>query len=143
MTTVSQFFKHDADQAMGVFYPTDYLVAFFASHDIALQAKQQLEQNDYKSEDILVLRGEEFAALADQLHDDASTWSRITAAVSKVVGTEELHLDNDIKAARQGAGFLAVHCPTEEEGQKIFTLLKPLGPVAMRRYSPYTIDRMV
>ena len=143
MKTVLDFFKHDADQSMGVFYPTDYLVAFFASHDIALQAQKQLEQNGSKSEDILVLRGEEFADLADKLHEDASTWSRISAAVSKVVGTEELHLDNDTKAARQGAGFLAIYCPTQEQGQKIFTSLKPLAPIAMRRYSAYTIDRMV
>ena len=143
MPTAIEFFKHDASESMGVFYPTDYLVAFFVSFDIAQQAKQQLEQNGSKPEEILVLRGEEFVALSDKIHEDASTWDRISAAVSKVVGTEELHMDNDIKAARQGAAFLAVYCPTQERGQEIFTLLKPLGPIAMRRYSPYTIDRMV
>ena len=59
------------------------------------------------------------------------------------LGTEELYLDHDLKNARAGAAFLALHCPTQEEGQRIFHLLNHLAPLSMRRYSPYTIDRMV
>jgi hypothetical protein len=143
MTTVSSFFKHDAEESFGVFYPTDYLVATFPSHDIALQAKEELEKNGVEGNDVLILRGEEFVALEEKAHEDASFWSRITSRISKVVGTEELHLEYDLKNARAGAAFLAVHCPTQEEGQRIFRLLKHLAPLSMRRYSPYTIDRMV
>ena len=143
MTTVSSFFKHDAEQSFGVFYPTTYLVATFASHDLALQAKEELEANGFPGNDVLILRGEEFIALEEKAHEDASLWSRITSHISKIVGTEELHLENDLKNARAGAAFLALHCPTQECGQQIYTLLKHLAPLSMRRYSTYTIDRMV
>lgn len=143
MTTVSSFFKHDAEQSFGVFYPTNYLVATFPSHDVALRAKEDLLAGGIPGDDVLILRGEEFVALEEKAHEDASLWSRITSRISKVLGTEELHLEYDLKNARAGAAFLAVHCPTQEEGQRIFHLLKHLGPLSMRRYSPYAIDRIV
>jgi hypothetical protein len=143
MTTVSSFFKHDAEQNFGVFYPTNYLVATFASHDLALQAKEELVASGVHGDDVLILRGEEFVALEEKAHEDASLWSRVTSHISKVLGTEELHLEHDLKNARAGAAFLALHCPTQEEGQRIFRLLKHLAPLSMRRYSPYAIDRIV
>jgi hypothetical protein len=143
MTTVSSFFKHDAEHALGVFYPTNYLVGTFPSHELALRAKEELEKNGVPKDDILILKGEEFVALEEQAHKDASLWSRITSSISKVVGTEELHLDYDLKNARAGAAFLALHCPTQEDGQRVYRLLKHLAPLSMRRYSPYAIDRLV
>lgn len=143
MTTVSSFFKHDAEQSFGVFYPTNYLVATFPSHDIALRAKEELEKSGVAADDVLILRGQEFVALEEKAHEDASLWSRVTSHISRVLGTEELYLDHDLKNARAGAAFLALHCPTQEEGQRIFHLLNHLAPLSMRRYSPYTIDRMV
>jgi hypothetical protein len=143
MTTASAFFKNEAGEGFGVFYPTDYLISIFPSHQIALQARERLEQNSTKPEEILVLSGDEFVALSNKVHHDASAWSRITSRISKIVGTEELHLEHDLQQARNGGAFLAVYCPTQEEGQRIYHLLKSLGPLAMRRYSPYAIDRIV
>jgi hypothetical protein len=143
MTTASAFFKDEAGEGFGVFYPTDYLIAIFPSHTIALEARQRLEENSTKPEEILVLAGSDFVAMSDKVHHDASAWSRITSQISKILGTEELHLEHDLQQARNGGAFLAVYCPTQEEGQRIYHLLKPLGPVAMRRYSHYAIDRIV
>lgn len=143
MTTASTFFKNEAGEGFGVFYPTDYLIAIFPSHRIALQARDLLEKSGIKADETLVLTGNEFVALSDKIHEDASTWSRLTSSISKIVGTEELHLEHDLNQARAGGAFLAVYCPTQEEGQRLYHLVKPLGPVAMRRYSPYTIDRIV
>ena len=143
MTTASTFFKDEAGEGFGVFYPTDYLIAIFPSHRIALQARDLLEQSGTKLEETLVLTGNEFVSVSDKVHENASTWSRLTSQISKIVGTEELHLEHDLKQAREGGAFLAVYCPTQEEGQRIYHVVKPLGPIAMRRYSPYTIDRIV
>jgi hypothetical protein len=143
MTTVSSFFKNEAGESFGVFYPTDYLVATFSSYDLANDARDLLQKNGLKPDEVLVIKGEDFLELEEKAHEDASLWSRLTARISRIVGTEELHLDHDLQNARAGAAFLAVYCPTQEEGQRIFGLLKHLGPLSMRRYSPYTIDRMV
>jgi hypothetical protein len=108
-----------------------------------VQASNELLQNGVKADELLVVRGDEFVALEEKAHADASLWSKLSAQISKIVGTEELHLENDLNNARNGAAFLAVYCPTQEEGQRLFRLLKHLAPLSMRRYSPYTIDRMV
>jgi hypothetical protein len=142
MTTAASFFKRDASQKLGVFYPTDYMVATFVSDEIAKRARQRLEENGIKSDDIVVLTGHDFIALSNEIHDEASTWSKFSAGVSKIVGTEELQLDFDLKHAQNGAAFLAVYCPTQEEGQRLFNLLRNLSPLSMRRYSRYAIDRM-
>jgi hypothetical protein len=143
VTTASTFFKDEAGEGFGVFYPTDYLIAIFPSHRIALQARDLLEQSGNRSEETLVLTGNEFVSLSDEIHKNASTWSRLTSQISKLLGTEELHLEHDLMQAREGGAFLAVYCPTQEEGQRIYHIVKPLGAVAMRRYSPYTIDRII
>ncbi len=143
MTTAAGFFKSDADEVFGVFYPTDYLVASFASYELAAQAQNELQQSGFKPDEILLIRGSEFVALSEKIHEDATLWSRLTAQISKIVGTEELHLENDLASARAGAAFLAVRCLSQEDGQRIHGLLKHLAPLSMRRYSPYTIDRIV
>src|SRR3954468_16163387 len=120
MTTVSSFFKQDADQALGVFYPTDYLVATLSSPKVAGEARELLEQNGVKPDEILVLDGSQFLAMEEKIHKDADLWSKLTSQISKIIGTEELHLDYDLKNARAGAAFLAVYCPSQEEGQRFF-----------------------
>ena len=143
MTTATAFFKEEAGESFGVFYPTNYLIAIFPSHRGALEARELLEHKGIKEDETLVLTGAEFIALSDKIHHDASAWSKFASQVSKIVGTEELHLEHDLNQARAGGAFLAVYCPTQEEGQRIFHIVKPFGPIAMRRYSPYTIDRII
>lgn len=143
MTTATSFFKEEAGEGFGVFYPTNYLVAIFPSHRSALEARELLEHKGLKEDETLVLTGAEFVSVSNKIHENASAWSKLTCQISRILGTEELHLDHDLNQARAGGAFLAVYCPTQEEGQRIFHIVRPFGPIAMRRYSPYTIDRII
>jgi hypothetical protein len=142
MTSAANFFKQ-SDSAFGVFYPTNYLLAAFPSYPEAESARQILLKSGYVESETLAIRGDELIDLSKEAHADAGFWSRLTAHVSRLLGTEELYLDNDLKHAKAGAGFLAVYCPGEEEGRRIQKLLDPLGPVSMRRYSSFAIERMM
>lgn len=142
MTSAANFFKQ-SDSAFGVFYPTNYLFAAFPSYPEAESARQILLKSGNVESETLAIRGDELIDLSKEAHADAGFWSRLTAHVSRLLGTEELYLDNDLKHAKAGAGFLAVYCPGEEEGRRIQKLLDPLGPVSMRRYSSFAIERMM
>ena len=91
----------------------------------------------------MTIRGDELIDISEDAHEDAGFWSRLTAHISRILGTEELYLDDDLKHAHAGAGFLAVDCPGEEEGRRVQKLLEPFGPVSMRRYSSFAIERMI
>lgn len=142
MTSAANFFKQ-SDTAFGVFYPNNYLIAIFPSYSAAERARQTLLESGYQDDETLTIRGDELIEISEEMHADAGFWSRLTAHLSRIVGTEELYLDDDLKHARSGAGFLAVYCPGEEEGRRVQKLVEPLGPVSMRRYSSLAIERMI
>lgn len=143
ITNAASFFKNEAGESFGLFYPTDYLVAFFSSYEITQQAREALIAEGYQRDQILVMSGPEFEALYERAEEDSNAWSKLTTEISRIIGSEEMYLDVDRKHAQSGAGFLAVHCPTQEEGQRIFHLLKPLEPLSMRRYASLAVDRII
>jgi hypothetical protein len=143
LTNAASFFKREAGESFGIFYPTGYLVAFFPSHEVAEQARKQLMAIGYKGDQVMVMSGPQFEDLYERAQENASAWSKLTSEISRIIGSEELYLDVDRKHAQSGAGFLAAYCPTQEEGQRIFHLLKPLEPLSMRRYTSLAVDRII
>ena len=105
MSTVSGFFK-ESDTKFGVFYPKNYIVGIFTSYNAAKQGRETLLEAGYAQSDILVLTGPELLEMADEIRNQSGLWSRLTAEISRVVGTEELYLDDDLEHAKSGAAFL-------------------------------------
>jgi hypothetical protein len=141
MSTVSGFFK-DSDTKFGVFYPNNYIVGIFASYDIARQAREALLGIGYSDENVLVLTGDEYLKMADEIRNESGLWSRLAAELSRIAGTEELYLDDDLEHAKRGAAFLAVYCPTDVDSGRIRTALQALSPISLRRYSSFAVERM-
>jgi hypothetical protein len=69
---------------------------------------------------------------------DAGWLDRIKRTFS--VGSEASFWNDDMKWAEQGAGFLAVHCPTDGEAERIVKMIKPHNPKSMRRYLSFAIE---
>ena len=55
------------------------------------------------------------------------------------VGTEEAYADKDLKAAKNGAAFIAVHCPSEKIKTHVWRLLETINPL-VARYLPIWRD---
>ena len=55
--------------------------------------------------------------------------------LSRLLGTEEAYADKDLAAAKNGAAFIAVHCPTEKAKTAAWKLLEPRQPIVARYYS--------
>ena len=56
------------------------------------------------------------------------------ANFSRFLGTEDVFADINLAESREGAAFLAVYCPKEEEAERIRNLLEPLEPLSMQLY---------
>jgi hypothetical protein len=63
-------------------------------------------------------------------------------SLSRFIGTEQMSHDADIKLARSGAAFLAVHCTTEQEKQEAWAALQPEAPIVARYYASDGIDHL-
>ena len=62
--------------------------------------------------------------------------------LSRALGTGAVYSDQDLAAARNGAGFVAVICPDETVKTEVWNLLKDAHPIAARYYAPGGIEHL-
>lgn len=142
MSRLSIFFK-DADTAFGVFYPKHYLLALFPNFARADEAKDQLNRSGRVDEDVISVSGEEVVQFAEEHLSKDGLWGLLMTELSRVIGTEAGYADSDLAAAKNGAGFVAVHCPTEAIKTEAWKVLEPMHPLVARYYSSGGIEHMV
>jgi hypothetical protein len=133
MNRLTTFFK-DADSEFGVFYPKHFLLAVFPNLPDADRAKEELTRAGRLEEDVISVSGEEVVHFAEEhMHKDG-LWGLLMTKLSRGIGTEASY-DKDLAAAKNGAAFLAVHCPTEKLKIEAWKLLEPRRPLVARYYS--------
>ncbi len=137
MSREQSFFK-GSDTSFGIFYPTDYLIAVFDTIGTAEQARTTLHAAGYTDDEVLALDAASVKADIDARITDASWLDQLMRTFA--IGTESYFWNEDLKWAEQGAGFLAVHCPTEDEATRILAMIRPLHPKSMRRYRALAIE---
>lgn len=130
------------DTSFGIFYPTHYLIAAFDSHDTARRAEQTLRDAGYSDDEVDAVPPDYVIADIQKGTQDAGLLTRIEQQISSTVGTESVYWKEDLALARDGAGFLAVYCPTEGEAKRLVRLLKPMNPWNMRRYRPHGVVKL-
>lgn len=136
------FFK-GSDTSYGIFYPTNYIIAIFDSYETAQRAEQTLRSAGYGDDEVDAVPCKYVIEDIEKGTKETSWLNRVKQKVSKAVGTEARYWEEDLKLAREGAGFLAVYCPTDPEAQRVVRVLKPLNPRQMRRYMKLAIERLV
>ncbi len=60
--------------------------------------------------------------------EDAGLWGIVMRPLSRFIGTEAANADLNIEQAKEGAGFIAIHSPTEQDALKIMSVMKPFAP---------------
>jgi hypothetical protein len=63
-------------------------------------------------------------------------------AISRFFDTEQKFADQDLEDAQQGAGFLAVHCRTDELKNTSWSVIEPEEPLDARFYSALGIEHL-
>jgi len=138
MSLLTGFFK-ESDTQLGVFYPRHYLIAVFRDSRAAQTAVKELWTAGFPQDDAIAVAGQEFVDLAKE---ETGPGNFVMQALSRFFATEQKTHDADLERAQHGAGFVAVHCMTEETKQQAWTMLQPEGPLAARYYSSAGIEHL-
>jgi hypothetical protein len=133
MSRLSMFFK-DADTQLGVFYPKHYLLAIFPSLAEAERVEEKFKRAGCMEEDVISVSGEELVHFSADHLLRHGVWGALMTQLSRMLGTEAMYRDNDLVAAKKGAAFVAVHCPTEKFKTDSWKLLEPMHPLVARYY---------
>jgi hypothetical protein len=135
MTSRLSIFFKGADTECGVFYPKHHLLAIFPNLVEADRAKGELNHAGFANEDVISASGEEVIHFAEDHLVKDGLWGVLMTEVSRRFGTEASYAHDDLAAAKKGAAFVAVHCPTEKLKMKAWKVLEPRNPLVARYYA--------
>ena len=141
-TTLHKFF-HKADSALGVFYPTHYIIATFTTFEAAEQAAQALRGAGFSENEVLAIPGAGLLEFFSEFRSNAGLWAGVMTMLSRAFGTEQVFADDDQELAHKGAGFLAVHSPTEAGTCRIEGMIKRFEPLAMHWYESGGVQSLI
>jgi hypothetical protein len=136
-------FFNGSDASFGVFYPRGHIVAIFPSLDVAKRAEAVVRNIGFKEHEVLAIAAEEMLQFLSEFELRAGLWGMLMRRLSRMFGTEEMFVDNDIRRARQGAGFLAIYSPDDAECEWIRHALEEFRPLSMQRYLASGIQSLI
>ena len=140
MSELSRFFRDEGDNAFGVFYPANHIVAVFPTSVEAVRVKKELEN---ATPSAIAVTGEEMIEFATDQAVKTGLWGAIMREVSRTLGTEEECMDQDVKEAHKGAAFVAAYCPDEQAKANLWAIIKDANPLAARFYGRSGIEHLV
>ena len=114
---------------LGVFYPTHHLIAVFPDLVAAETTLHKLLKAGFAPSDTIAADGKTVLE-SDEEETDLAEF--VMRAISRFFSTEQVFRDHDLEDARQGAGFLAVRCPTDELKDAAWNLIAPESPLDAR-----------
>ena len=144
MTTfdISSFFKEPVSSA-GLFFPLNYIISVFPTPAQALDAQQALKRAGFSADEILVPAHPDVLAFLEDFRAQAGVTAGVMRGLSRMLGDDATFVDRDIEHARMGAGFLFVHCATEESKEQIRERARPFEPITMRWYQKGGIESLI
>jgi hypothetical protein len=138
MNNLVDYFKTSGTR-LGVFYPTHYLIAVFRDPAGSEFAIHKLWNAGFAPSDAIAADGK---AVLEFDKEETDLAGSVMQAISRFFATEQVFADHDLEDARQGAGFLAVRCPTDELKNTAWSLVEPEGPLDARYYSALGIEHL-
>jgi hypothetical protein len=131
MSKLKGFFK-ESDTELGVFYPKHYLIAVFRNLATAQKAVAKLRLAGFAEDEAIAVAGDDVLELTKE---EAGPASVVMQAVSRFFATEQVSHDSDVDLAKQGAAFVAAHCPLPKTRDEAWKVLEPEAPLAARYYA--------
>jgi len=138
---LSTFFK-ESDTEFGVFYPKHYILATYRNDPDAEHARDLLRDAGFEADEVIAVNGDEVVQFAQDLVLRQGLWGVVMEKLSAMFNTEATYAEADLNAAKAGAGFVAVHCPTEPSKEQAWAVLRPTAPAAARYYMAGGIEHL-
>jgi hypothetical protein len=126
-------------ERVGAFYPNHHLIAVFRTPAGAALALHKLLNAGFAPSEAIAADGKDVLEF-DKEEEDLARF--LMQAISRFFATEQAFADQDLKAARHGAGFLAVRCSTDDLKNIAWNLIWPERPLAARYYSDVGIEHL-
>jgi hypothetical protein len=139
MSQLLTFFK-GSDTRFGVFYPIEYLLAAFPNWATAQKVRRTLYDSGWPDDELVAVPGEDVVHFAQEHLKKDGLWGLLMTELSRFIHTEAPYADHDLELARQGAGFVAVHCPSEHKREAAWNLIAPSQPIVCRYYGSGAIE---
>lgn len=105
---------------LSVFYPTHHLIAVFQNPAGAESGLHKLLNAGFAPTDAIAADGK---ALLEFDETETHLGGFVMRAISRFFSTEQVFADHDLEDAGQGAGFLAVRCPTDDLKNAAWSLI--------------------
>ena len=138
MSTLKGFFK-ESDTQLGVFYPKHYLIAVFRNLAAAHQAVAKLRLAGFADDEAIAVAGEDVLELTKE---ETGPGNFLMQAVSRFFATEQVSHDSDLRLAKHGAAFVAVHCPLPKTKDEAWKVLEAAAPLAARHYASDGLEHL-
>lgn len=138
MSLFTNFFK-ESDTQLGIFYPKHYIVAVFPNLVLARHSVEHLRSAGFAEDEVIAAPGRDFIELA---REESGVGSSLMQALSRFLATEQKSHDTDLSMARQGAAFVAVHCPSRKTMKEAWGVLQQDVPLAARYYANDGIEHL-
>lgn len=141
MSRIANFFQ-GSETTFGIFYPTNYLVAVFPDFPAAEKAEKDVRLSGVPQEEVLAVTGQDVVEWTEEHLVKRGLWGTLMSKLSEMFATEETYHVADLDHAKQGAAFLAVHCPTEASKQAVWKIIESPRPIAARFYSRGGVEHL-
>ena len=139
MHRLSEFFRDEGAGGLGVFYPTNYIVAVYPTSAEAVRVRNELDTATPAS---IAVTGDEMVEFATDQAAKVGLWGALMREVSRMIGTEEQYSEQDLREAHKGAAFVAAYCVDEQAKANLWDVLKGASPLAARYYGAGGIEHL-
>jgi hypothetical protein len=140
MHELAHFFK-TPPTSLGVFYPKDYAIISFRSYSVAEEVAKALLAHGWPEKAVRFISPKELLEFLDDL--DSTLTGMVMTAVSRMADTEGANALLNAQRAKEGAGFVAVHCSTESEALSVLAFVRPWEPMSMDYYIRGGVEELV
>lgn len=141
MNRLTDFFKGH-DSSAGVFYPSHHIVAVFPDRSSARDAERALQKTGLRPDQAIAVGAGEVKEFAAEHAARNGLFGLLMSKISDAIGTEQTYHEHDLDSVAEGAGFVAVRCPSEEVKQRVWDVLRGLHPLNARYYAPGGIEHL-
>jgi hypothetical protein len=141
MSVLAEFFRGAGTQ-LGIFAPRHYLIALFPDFAAARKAERHLLDAGFPDNEVIAVPGEDVVLLMKEHASHSSVGTLVMQGLSRMFETEEVYADHDLKLASGGAGFLALHAPSQSRKREAWRLIEPDSPIVARYYSLAGVEHL-
>jgi hypothetical protein len=138
MSKLAEFFQATHTQMGLVFYPPHFMFAAFPSLALARDARAGLIECGFAENKVHVASDMEVLEFFNEFRGERSLWSRFVRG-SGLIG-EIRYCELGMERARAGASFVAVHCRTERDAQRIKRVVEQFSVIGVQWYRSFTIE---